>query len=73
MPKGSKYIELYRGVSTGCQICGLNYTFKNVEYSRKLLKIHIKKTHNIDVPIDQLNNGVIVSDTKFTPCSKSLM
>ena len=66
MPKGNKcFTRVFRGVVKSCPICGLNYSFKNDEFSTKLIRIHIKKTHNIDVPIDG-NFNVITTENNFT-------
>ena len=70
MTKGSKCSKrIFIGVSKSCPICGLNYSFKNDEFSTKLIRIHIKKTHNIDVPIDG-NFNVINTENIFTPSTR---
>jgi hypothetical protein len=64
MPKGAKIYYQNMGTVVVCHQCGLTYTMKDKKYSKKLMDIHRKNTHNINSDISENIIGTLISDNR---------
>ena len=67
MPKGTKYHMISDVDYCVCNHCGLNYKFKNLDFSNKLMDIHMKKAHGIDASKVSTSHITIVDSTGSAP------